>query len=206
MLVLNLSATTQQSSQPSSQNISKAQVGQVFSFNEKSKPANEPEKCAALASQVKGKALPDYNLCDVVVYRQAPAIVRHDGLIINNFSGIGHYIEMVPAASLNNTNMYMGNGSGGVSNNTENLKAAFGEFALIDSEVVPVRDVMQKYNWTETALHHHMLGETPKILFLHWSVTGDANDLMNQAKEMIMQTSAYQNLSENSKTPTSAGP
>ena len=130
------STTTQQSSQPSSQNISKAQVGQVFSFNEKNKPANEPEKCAALASQVKGKALPDYNLCDVVVYRQAPAIVRHDGLIINNFSGIGHYIEMVPAASLNNTNKYMGNGSGGVSNNTENLKAAFGEFALIDSEVV----------------------------------------------------------------------
>ena len=159
-----------------------------------------------ISKSSKGKALPDYNLCDVVVYRQAPAIVRHDGLVINNFSGIGHYIEMVPAASLNNTNMYMGNSSAGVSNNTENLKAAFGEFALIDSEVVPVRDIMQKYNWTETALHHHMLGETPKILFLHWSVTGDANDLINQAKEMIMQTSTYQNLSENSKTPTSAGP
>ena len=126
------SATSQQSSQPFTQNNSKGQIGQLFTFNEKSKPANEPEKCAALASQVKGKALPDYNLCDVVVYRQAPAIVRHDGLVINNFSGIGHYIEMVPAASLNNTSMYMGNSSAGVSNSTENLKAAFGEFALID--------------------------------------------------------------------------
>ena len=86
--------------------------------------------------------------------------------------------------------MYAGNSSNGNSNVT-NLKAAFGEFALIDSEVVPVRDVMQKYNWTETALHHHMLGETPKILFLHRSVTGDGNDLINQAKEMIMQTSTY---------------
>jgi hypothetical protein len=38
----------------------------------------------------------------------------------------------------------------------KNLKAAFGEFALLDSEVVPVRHIMQKYNWTETALHHHM--------------------------------------------------
>ena len=199
------SATVQQTSQPPSQNNSKAQVGQVFTFNEKSKPANDPEKCAALAGEVKGKAIPDYNLCDVVVYRQAPAIVRHDGLVLNNFSGIGHYIEMVPAA-LNNTSMYMGNSTAGLSNNTENLKAAFGEFALIDSEVIPVRDIMQKYNWTETALHHHMLGETPKILFLHWSVTGDANDLINQAKEMIMQTATYQNLTENSKTPTSAGP
>ena len=199
------SATVQQTSQPPSQNNSNAQVGQVFTFNEKSKPANDPEKCAALAREVKGKGIPDYNLCDVVVYRQAPAIVRHDGLVLNNFSGIGHYIEMVPASVLNNSAMYAGNSSNGNTNVT-NLKAAFGEFALIDSEVIPVRDVMQKYNWTETALHHHMLGETPKILFLHWSVTGDANDLINQAKEMIMQTSTYQNLSENSKTPTSAGP
>jgi hypothetical protein len=199
------SATSQQTSQPPSQNNSKAQVGQVFTFNEKSKPANDPEKCAALASEVKGKAIPDYNLCDVVVYRQAPAIVRHDGLVLNNFSGIGHYIEMVPASVLNNTAMYAGNSSNS-NDNATNLKAGFGEFALIDSEVIPVREIMQKYNWTETALHHHMLGETPKILFLHWSVTGDANDLINQAKEMMMQTATYQNLSENSKTPTSAGP
>lgn len=199
------SATSQPSSQPSTQNNTSGQVGQLFTFHEKSKPANEPEKCAALASEVNGKALPDYNLCDVVVYRQAPAIVRHDGLVINNFSGIGHYIEMVPA-TLNNTNMYIGISNNTSGNNTDTLKAAFGEFALLDSEVIPVRDVMQKYNWTETALHHHMLGETPKILFLHWSVNGDANELIQQAKEMIMQTSTYQNLSENSKTPTSAGP
>jgi hypothetical protein len=39
----------------------------------------------------------DYNLCDIVVYRQAPPIVRNDGMVLNNFSGLGHYIEMVPA-------------------------------------------------------------------------------------------------------------
>jgi hypothetical protein len=53
----------------------------------------------------------------------------------------------------------------------DNLTAAFGEWALLDSEVVPVQKVMEKYNWTQTALHHHMLGETPKVLFLHWAVT-----------------------------------
>ena len=55
--------------------------GTLFVFNEKSRPANEPEKCAALASVVKGKALPDYNLCDIVVYRQAPPVVRNDGIV-----------------------------------------------------------------------------------------------------------------------------
>lgn len=100
-----------------------------------------------------------------------------------------------------------GNGSGSNrnANNTENLKTAFEELALLDSEVVPVREVMQKYNWTETSLHYHLLCETPKILFLHWSVIGDANELIKQAKEMIMQTSTYENLTGNSKTPSSAG-
>ena len=46
---------------------------------------------------VKGKAVPDYNLCDVIVYRQAPAIVRNDDMVMHNYSGFGHYIETVPA-------------------------------------------------------------------------------------------------------------
>jgi hypothetical protein len=188
-----------------SSNVNTTQIGQVFTFNEKSRPANDPQKCASLASSVKGKAVPDYNLCDVVVYRQAPQIMRHDGMVMNNFSGFGHYIEFVPAAGLNNTKMFAGTSSSNTANKSQ-LKAAFGEFALVDSEVIPVRKVMEKYNWTETALHHHMLGEIPKILFLHWSVTGNADDLIKQAKEIMMQTSTYQNLTGNTRTPSSAGP
>jgi hypothetical protein len=205
------SATVQQQSQPPSStspqnNTNNPQIGQVFTFNEKSKPVNDPQKCAALASVVNGKAVPDYNLCDVVVYRQAPPIIRHDGLVMNNFSGFGHYIEFVPAAGLNNTGMFASNSSTTNTGNKSLVKAAFGEFALLDSEVVPVRNVMEKYNWTETALHHHMLGETPKVLFLHWSVNGNADDLIKQAKEIMMQTSTYQNLTGNTRTPSSAGP
>jgi hypothetical protein len=153
---------------------SKPLVGKVFMFNEKSKPANEPQKCAALDSVVKGKAVPAYNLCNVIVYRQSPQIARNDGLILNNYSGVGHYIEFVPATTLNNTKMFMSTSNNatnvinnGNNTNNKNLKAVLGEFALLDSEVVPVRHIMQKYNWTETALHHYMLTELPKILFLH---------------------------------------
>jgi uncharacterized protein DUF1259 len=207
-------ATKQQPSQPSPQP-SQPQVGQVFTFNEKSRPPNAPQFCASLANVVKGKAVPDYNLCDVIVYRQAPPIVRNDGMVLNNYSGFGHYIEMAPAV-INTTGTF---GEKGVSTSKtssssktmpiskkDNLTAAFGEWALLDSEVVPVQKVMEKYNWTQTALHHHMLGETPKVLFLHWAVTGNPIDIINQAKEIIMQTSTYQNLTGQTRTPTSAGP
>jgi Domain of Unknown Function (DUF1259) len=207
-------ATQQQPSQPSPQP-SQPQVGQVFTFNEKSLPPNAPQLCASLASVVKGKAVPDYNLCDVIVYRQAPAIVRNDGMVLNNYSGFGHYIEFAPAV-INTTTPFAEKGVN-MSNmppsatppstsESGNITAAFGELALLDSEVVPVQKVMEKYNWTQTALHSHMLGETPKMLFLHWAVTGNPIDIINQAKEIIMQTSTYQNLTGPTSTPSSAGP
>jgi Domain of Unknown Function (DUF1259) len=186
----------QQTSQPPEEQ--KPQTGTQYIFNNKSRPANAPEHCASLAKEVSGKGLPDYDLCDIVVYRQAPAITRNDGLVINNFSGIGHYIELASGQALNNTEAFQANTT------NQNISAAFGEWALLDSEVVPVQDLMQKYNWTQTALHHHMLGETPKILFLHWSVTGNTQDLIKQAKEIIMQTSTYDE--QQPRAPTSAGP
>ena len=203
----NMSVNAQAQKQPLK--VEAPEKGTIFVFNEKSRPANEPEKCAALASVVKGKAVPDYNLCDIVVYRQAPPIVRNDGMVLNNFSGLGHYIEMVPAV-VNNTGHFNSKVHPIINSTSpqkqDNQKVAFGEWSVIDAEVVPVQKVMQKYNWTQTALHHHLLNESPKILFLHWSVTGDANDLIKQAKEIIMQTSTYQNLTGNTRTPTSAGP
>src|SRR5919199_3565945 len=128
--------TKQQPSQPS-----QPQVGQGFTFNEKSLPPNAPQLCASLESVVKGKAVPDYNLCDVIDYRQAPDIVRNDGMVLNNYSGFGHYIEFVPAV-INTTGVF---GEKGVSSNNnttggktmpvskkDNLTAAFGEWALLD--------------------------------------------------------------------------
>ncbi|HJT48733.1 MAG TPA: DUF1259 domain-containing protein [Nitrososphaeraceae archaeon] len=211
---------TQQPSSPSSKP-SQPQVGQVYTFNEKSLPPNAPQFCASLASVVKGKAVPDYNLCDVIVYRQAPAIVRNDGMVLNNYSGFGHYIEFAPAV-INSTTSFaekgvnMGNmppsatsspsSASPPASESGNITAAFGEWALLDSEVVPVQKVMEKYNWTQTALHSHMLGETPKMLFLHWAVTGNPIDIINQAKQIMMQTSTYQNVTGPTRTPSSAGP
>jgi Domain of Unknown Function (DUF1259) len=133
-----------------------------------------------LASVVKGKAVPDYNLCDIVVYRQAPPLVRNDGMVMNNFIGLGHYIEMVPEV-INNTGVFASKDASNIlqqQGQQNNQKVAFGEWSVIDEEVVPVQQVMQKYNWTQTALHHHMLNELPKALFLHWTVTGDADELI----------------------------
>ena len=196
--------------------------GNITTFNEQSKMPTNVEGCNALAAVMEGKAAPDHDLCDVIVYRQAPPIVRSDGIVLNNFSGIGHYVEFVPAI-VNETGTFAAStlegqqqqSSGGNMTmmtpefSNDNLAVAFGEFALLDEEVVPVREVMQRYNWTETALHHHLLDENPKILFLHWSVTGTPNELIQQAREIASVTSTYNQTTTSAtgiSTPSSAGP
>ena len=95
---------------------------------------------------------------------------------MNNFSGMWHYIELIPAAQvLNDTQVFGGtinssaNGTASGTANASNTTTvvAFGEFALLDPEVVPVNEVLDKYNWTVTTIRNHMLDESPKLLLMH---------------------------------------
>src|SRR5919206_3710747 len=86
-------------------------VGQQFTFNAESLPPNNIEQCVQYAKELVGKAIPDYNLCDLVVYRQAPVVARTDGMVMNNYSGMGHYIELIPAAQFLNKTQEFGGGT-----------------------------------------------------------------------------------------------
>ena len=73
-----------------------------------------------LPHRLVGKAIPDYNLCDLVVYRQAAVVARSDGMVMNNFSGMWHYIELIPVAQvLNDTQVF-----GGTTNSSANGTAS----------------------------------------------------------------------------------
>jgi hypothetical protein len=80
----------QQQSQASHKQKPKTRTRYIFN-QKKSKPANGPESCASLASVVSEKRIPDYNLCDIVVYRQAPAMTRSDGLVLEEIKFV--YIQ-----------------------------------------------------------------------------------------------------------------
>ena len=206
-------------------------VANQYTFNPLSKPPNTVAGCIQFGKELVGKAVPDYNLCDLIVYRQAPVVTRSDGMVMNNYSGMGHYIELIPAQkNLNETQSFAGTSINTNSSSTNNTSAAnanvsimtnnnnnnvlnnntvvvaFGEFSLLDPEVVPVHKVLDKYNWTITTIHNHMLDESPKLLFMHWTVTGKAADIVKQAKEAIILTSTYSNSTIGQRVPSSAGP
>lgn len=55
----------------------------------------------------------------------------------------------------------------------ENAHAA-GDVAMLEAEVNPVVKVLRKAGIEVVALHHHMIGETPRMTFLHYYGSGPA--------------------------------
>jgi hypothetical protein len=52
-----------------------------------------------------------------------------------------------------------------------------GDIAMLEPEVNPVIQVLRKNNLEVVALHSHMLGEQPRIIFMHYYGTGSASTL-----------------------------
>src|SRR3954470_17000168 len=51
---------------------------------------------------------------------------------------------------------------------------AMGDLVLSDDEVVPVMTRLQQGGVEQTAVHHHLLHESPRVLYMHVHAHGDA--------------------------------
>jgi hypothetical protein len=60
---------------------------------------------------------------------------------------------------------------------TNDQAAVAGDVAMLESEVTPVLKALVKHNLVVVAIHHHMTGVRPLIIFLHYWGHGRADDL-----------------------------
>jgi hypothetical protein len=71
-----------------------------------------------------------------------------------------------------------------------------GDLVLVEDEVSPVMLALQENGLQVTALHNHVLHETPRVMYMHISGHGDAVKLAGAIKQVIALT----------KTPAPAQP
>ena len=60
-----------------------------------------------------------------------------------------------------------------------------GDFAMLESELQGVLRALRSAGIFITAIHHHMIGESPKIVFLHYWGTGSVSDLAKAIKSAL---------------------
>jgi len=74
--------------------------------------------------------------------------------------------------------------------------AAHGDLVLTDTEINPVISALQQHGFEITALHNHLINESPSVMYLHFWGQGDATMLAQSVKDALSKT----------KTPMSAPP
>jgi len=65
---------------------------------------------------------------------------------------------------------------------------AMGDLVLTEDEVEPVMRALQRSGIEQTALHNHVLGETPRVMYMHISATGDATKIASSIRTALELT------------------
>jgi hypothetical protein len=60
---------------------------------------------------------------------------------------------------------------------TQEDAAIAGDVAMLESEVTPVLKALRKNGLDVVAIHHHMTGDRPMVIFLHYWGRGAADKL-----------------------------
>src|SRR5512140_2751468 len=63
-----------------------------------------------------------------------------------------------------------------------------GDLVLLDSEVTPVVSALEAGGLEVTAIHNHLLGETPHVAYVHFSGRGDGAALAKGLKSALEKT------------------
>jgi hypothetical protein len=71
---------------------------------------------------------------------------------------------------------------------TDDNAVVDGDFVVLESELQPVLKSLRKDGINIVAIHHHMTGENPRYLFLHYWGRGAARDLAQSVKNALAQT------------------
>ena len=158
--------------------------------------------CQSIASTIGGIVVPNPSkICDVLIPRQAPAIIGPGNMNMNKFSTINSIVEVASVSDLMTKSSGAAGGRAGggstaaggassASSNTNPQKVfVMGEFSLLDPQLVTMVKAAVGYNWTIAAVHNHMVLEKPKMMFVHWSAQGDLNTITNQIKNVLLMVS-----------------
>jgi hypothetical protein len=71
---------------------------------------------------------------------------------------------------------------------TDDNAVVDGDFAMLESELQGVLRALHKAGIHVVAIHQHMAGEQPRILFLHYWGTGAAQDLARGLRTALDRT------------------
>ena len=152
--------------------------------------------CQMAASTLGGLVIPNpTGVCDVAVPRQGLQVQdTATGATLNNLLVINPLFEFTPVSN---------QGTTGAANQT--MVYGFAEFALMEGELPSAIRMLSNSSWNVVAVHNHVIGESPSMIFAHAIANGDINTLVRDARAVLDALMTQMQSQSGNQTSTTAG-
>ncbi len=152
--------------------------------------------CQTAASTLGGMVIPNpTGTCDVAVPRQGLQVQDSaTGAPLNNLLVINPLFEFTPTSNQATT---------GAANQT--MVYGFAEFALMEGELTSAMRMLSNSSWNVVAVHNHVIGESPSMIFAHAIANGDINTLVRDARMVLDGLMTQTQSQQGNQTTTTTG-
>ena len=152
--------------------------------------------CQTAASTLGGLIIPNpTGTCDVAVPRQGLQVQDSaTGATLNNLLVINPLFEFTPASNQATT---------GAANQA--MVYGFAEFALMEEELTSAMRMLSNSSWNVVAVHNHVIGESPSMIFAHAIANGDINTLVRDARMVLDSLMTQTQSQQGNQTTTTTG-
>jgi hypothetical protein len=160
--------------------------------------------CQTAASTLGGLIIPNpTGTCDVAVPRQGLQVQDSaTGATLNNLLVINPLFEFTQMPSPT------GGGGGATGAANQAMVYGFAEFAFMEGELTSAMRMLSNSSWNVVAVHNHVIGESPSMIFAHAIANGDINTLVRDGRmilDSLMTQTQSQSQSGNQTTTTTGG-
>ncbi|MDQ4100801.1 MAG: DUF1259 domain-containing protein [Thermoproteota archaeon] len=166
--------------------------------------------CQMAASTLGGMVIPNpTGTCDVAVPRQGVQVFdAATGAPLNNLLVINPLFEFTQiqnqaAGGTGGNTTAGGTGGNTTAGGNQAMVYGFAEFALMEAELPSAMRTLADTSWNVIAVHNHVIGESPKMIFAHAIANGDINTLARDAR--IVLDALMQGQAGNQTSTTTGG-
>jgi hypothetical protein len=96
-----------------------------------------------------------------------------------------------------------GGGATGAANQA--MVYGFAEFALMEEELTSAMRMLSNSSWNVVAVHNHVIGESPSMIFAHAIANGDINTLVRDARMVLDGLMTQTQSQQGNQTTTTTG-
>jgi hypothetical protein len=157
--------------------------------------------CDGAASVLGGMAVPNpAGVCDIAVPLQGVQVQdTSTGASLNKLLVMNPLFEFLPVFD------QAAGASATTTAANQTTVYGFAEFAMMGGQLPSAMRMLSNSSWNVVAVHNHVIGESPSMIFVHAIANGDINTLTKDTRTILDSLMAQMQSSFSNQTSTTGG-